>query len=206
MYTFTLNLLLFWVTFWIEWSRTSLLLLHFFVAPPRKVRALLPAHERFFTDELTPPSTSYFLFCLISWRSGEREHRRRTHTAWTLLKEFTRGKEIYFWEITRIVAKVKISFVDHVGGGYVMDIKIMYIFQLKWAIFYIVVPLADNKSDEMGSPSACISSTISGVLLNGAGSLTLAMPPRSRICGHKKLVWSRDWTVRLQQRHSTCSF
>ncbi|MEQ2205974.1 hypothetical protein XENOCAPTIV_019952, partial [Xenoophorus captivus] len=40
------------------------------------------------TDSLTPSSTSHFLFCLISWRSGEREHHRRTHTVSALLKEF----------------------------------------------------------------------------------------------------------------------
>lgn len=55
----------------------------------------------------------------------------------------------------------------HVGDP---PFPVELIFKLLGQIVHIVAPLADNKSDEMGSPlRLLLSHTLSGTLVNGAG-------------------------------------
>lgn len=51
----------------------------------------------------------------------------------------------------------------------------IFFFHVLGQIFHIVAPLADNKSGEMGSPSARISGTFTGTRANDASALTLAV-------------------------------
>lgn len=110
--------------------------------PPWKVRALLPDHCCSFADwllqpPLTPLRTSHFLFCLISWRSGEREHHRPTHTVQHSFKSLPRVNNWLFLQHSRVLAN-KVVPPGSIGVREWRFQSGWMIFELVGQIFHIV--------------------------------------------------------------------